>query len=211
MLDLTVARITAGLVFIAAVLGLALVGRSVISDRSRAPRVLAAREPARFTEPAWLGLTLVVQLWSLGVILLPAWFYGWPSGGDLPYGAFVQGVGLGLWFLGGGLALWAGRTLGRFMTPAIQISEGQPLVQGGPYARMRHPTYTANMMVAFGLGLAFLSPPLLAVAVVLAALARYRAGLEETLLRSPEAFGAAYEAYMARTGRFLPRGRGPGP
>ncbi len=211
MWDVTTARIVAGIVFLAAMLGVALLGRSVIGDRGPAPRIRAQRRPARFTEPAWLGLTLIVQLWSLGVVLVPTWFYGWPAGGDLPYGGIVQAVGLVLWFLGGGLVFWSGRALGRFMTPAIQVTEGQPLVQAGPYAWVRHPTYTANMMVAFGLGLAFLSLPLLAAAVVLAALARYRAGLEESLLQSPEAFGAAYGAYMARTGRFLPWGRRSGP
>jgi len=65
--------------------------------------------------------------------------------------------------------------------------------------------YTGNVTMALGLTLAYLSLPLFLLAIVLLATAVYRARLEERLLRSIEAFGPRYDAYMARTGRFLPR------
>ncbi len=204
MLDDRTVQIVGGLLFLAPIAGAAVLGRSALGPRGR---IVAARHPARGTEVLWLGTIGVAQLWTLGVALMPAWFYAWPSVGDFADSATVQALGVLLWFLAGGLAVWSFRTLGRFMTVSIRIVEGHRLVQEGPYARIRHPTYTAIVTLVVGLGLVFLSPPLWALALLLALLARYRAGLEEELLRSPQGFGPAYEAYMARTGRFLPRVR----
>ena len=59
--------------------------------------------------------------------------------------------------------------------------------------------------MALGQTFFFLSLPLALLTLMLTGLAYDRARLEESLLRSPEAFGATYDLYMARTGRFLPR------
>lgn len=207
MWDLGTAQVAAGVIFLATIAGAVFLSRAVYGTRLPSARVVARRDPARWTEVVWLAGTVVAQLWSLGVILLPAWFYGWPVRAAIPGVEGLQILGLGLWAAGGGLVAWSAQSLGRFMTPSIQVTEGHRLVQDGPYALMRHPTYTANVAVAVGLGLAFLSVPLLVLAVLMAALAWYRAGLEETLLASPQGFGPEYTAYMARTGRFLPRFR----
>lgn len=111
---------------------------------------------------------------------------------------------------GGGLGLWAVRTMGRQMTISIRLLEGHRLVQEGPYSVIRHPTYTAVLLFTLGLGLAFLDVPILLLWVLVVLLARYRARLEEDFLRSPEAFGEAYTSYTARTGRFLPKVRRSG-
>jgi protein-S-isoprenylcysteine O-methyltransferase Ste14 len=202
MLDPGTARIVGVVLFLAPVAGAAAFGRSVMAPRGA---TLAERDPARGTEALWLGTIGVAQLWTLGVVLMPAWFYAWPSLGDFPGSTVVQILGILLWLLAGGLAIWSFRALGRFMTVSIRVMEGHRLVQEGPYARIRHPTYTAVVTLVIGLGLALLSPPLLVLALLLVFLVRYRARLEEDLLRSPQGFGPAYEAYMARTGRFLPR------
>jgi len=91
------------------------------------------------------------------------------------------------------------------MTPAIQVQEGHQLLRTGPYRLIRHPVYTAIIAIALGQALLFLSAPAVLLALILFGLAEYRARLEEDLLRSPEAFGPTYDAYMTRTGRFLPR------
>lgn len=208
MLDAGTVRTVAAVFLILAAAGVAVLGRGVRGPRSK---VVASRAPVRGSEAAWLATTIVAQAWTLGVVLLPSWFYAWPSLGDFPEATAVQILGLILWVLGMGLAGWAVRVLGRFMTVTIQVTESQRLVQEGPYAWVRHPIYSANVTAAIGLGLLFLSPPLLAVAVVLAALAVYRARLEDEFLRSPAAFGDRYAAYSERTGRFLPRLRRSGP
>lgn len=202
MLDATTIQDVGAFLFVAPIAGAAGLGRAVLGPRRR---TLASRKPARGTEPLWLGVIGAAQLWALGVALDPTWFYVDLSLGNFPLSTLVQGLGLMLWILGAGLALCAFRTLGRFMMVSIQVSEGHRLIQEGPYAFVRHPTYTGVIIFVLGLALVFLSIPLLLAAVLVAGLARYRARIEEELLRSPEGFGAAYEAYMARTGRFLPR------
>lgn len=152
-----------------------------------------------------MGAIVLVQGWALGVLVLPTWFYAWPGLGNFPDSTDVQILGPLLWLAGMGLIAWATRTLGPFRVVAIQVTKGHRLVQEGPYAWIRHPIYTGNAAAALGLSLLYLSPPLLALAVLLTILAAYRGRLEDEFLRSPEAFGAEYEAYSTRTGRFLPR------
>jgi len=208
MLDATTVRIFAAALLVLAAGGVAALGRSVLGPRGK---VVASRHPIRGSEAAWLATTLAAQAWTAGVLALPGWFYAWPGIADFSEATALQVLGLALWLLGMGLAGWATRVLGRAMTVSIQVTEGQRLVQEGPYAWVRHPIYSANVTAALGLSLLFLSPPLLALVLVLAGLAWYRGQLEDEFLRSPQAFGDRYEAYSARTGRFLPRFRRSGP
>ena len=87
------------------------------------------------------------------------------------------------------------------MTPVIQVQEGHQLLQTGPFRYIRHPVYTAIVTGALGQTLLFLSPPLAFLTVLLACLAMYRARLEEALLSSPQAFGAAYASKNDRISR----------
>ena len=77
------------------------------------------------------------------------------------------------------------------------------LVTRGPYARVRHPSYTGLLMMFAALGVAFenyVSIALLLVPIVLA-LAR-RISVEERALAG--AFGDDWTAYEARTRRLVP-------
>ncbi len=208
MLDDGTVRIIAAALLALSAVGIAVLGRSVSRPRGV---VRASRSPARGTEALWLGATVLAQAWTLGVLVLPTWFYDWPGIGTLPGSTDLQLLGPLLWLLGMGLAAWATRTLGRFMTVSIQVTEGQTLVQQGPYAWIRHPIYTGNVAAAVGLAVLYLSPPLFVLAAVLGALASYRGRLEDAFLRSPQAFGERYEVYAQRTGRFLPRLRRSAP
>ncbi|HYM40723.1 MAG TPA: isoprenylcysteine carboxylmethyltransferase family protein [Thermoplasmata archaeon] len=208
MLDTATAQELGAFLFVAPIAGAAAFGRSLLGPRGR---TVAARAPARGTEALWLGTIGVAQLWTLAVALAPGWFYADLAVGGIPLSTGVQVTGLVLWGVAAGLAAWSFQSLGRFMTVSIRVTEGHELVQKGPYAHVRHPTYTAVVILVVGLALVFLSVPLLIAACVAALLARHRANLEEDLLRSPEGFGAAYDAYRACTGRFLPRLRRSGP
>ncbi len=205
MLDVNTVQTIAGLLLAGTLVGAGFLGYIVARSRGPMTAVRATRKPAAWAEIAWPLVTLVAQAWPIGVLLAPGWFYAWPALPDFSGAEIIQALGLGLWALGGLLALWAGRTLGRFLTPTIQVTQDHRLVREGPFRWIRHPTYTANLSISLGLALLFRSPLLLATFLGMAATAVHRARIEEDLLRSPEAFGAAYEAYMARTGRFLPR------
>ena len=170
-------------------------------------RVVATNPPFRGAQVIWVGGTVIVVLWGIAVLLAPMYAYHWPPFPDFVGSWIVQILGIGLTISGGALFFRAARSLGVQMTPSIQLRQGHELLQTGPYRYIRHPVYTAILLVAFGQTLFFLSPIVAAISVVLAAMATYRAGLEEALLSSPSGFGAAYTAYMARTGRFVPRFR----
>ena len=93
--------------------------------------------------------------------------------------------------------------LGRNWSLAIEMREGHGLVTHGVYAFVRHPMYAAMALSALSQPLlihnwiaGFLAIP------AFAALCVVRIPLEEAMLR--EHFGAAYDAYAARTRRIFP-------
>jgi len=190
---------------VGATFGSLALGRWGHSRLTQPVHVVARRPPAAGTHVAWIGGTFASVLWPLGVFFVPAYAYHWPAFPDFPESWVLQVFGILMAGSGGVLFARAARALGRHMTPAIQVQQGHQLVQEGPYRLIRHPVYTAIVTVALGQSLFLLSLPVFLLAVVLLALANYRASLEEDLLRSPSAFGGAYDAYMAKTGRFLPR------
>jgi protein-S-isoprenylcysteine O-methyltransferase Ste14 len=206
VLSLLVVQILAALSVASIVVGFALGHSMAPLPRARA-RVVARRESARGTEAAWVGGALVASFWSVGVLLVPEYAYHWPPFPDFPYSAVVQLLGFAVSLAGGLLFFAAVRALGRHMTPAIQLQEGHQLVQEGPYRYIRHPAYTAILTGAIGVSVLYLSTVLALLTVLLVGMAVYRARLEEDLLGSTEGFGATYQAYRARTGRFLPRVR----
>ncbi|MBS1985676.1 MAG: isoprenylcysteine carboxylmethyltransferase family protein [Bdellovibrionales bacterium] len=108
-----------------------------------------------------------------------------------------------VFFLGLGLRLWSVRTLGNFFTMEIGIRDGQSIIQIGPYARVRHPSYTGYLLILAGMGLAYESALAFAVPLTGAALFfRARMRDEEKMLLAH--FGETYGQYMQRTKRLLP-------
>jgi protein-S-isoprenylcysteine O-methyltransferase Ste14 len=206
MLSLFVVQVFAGVAVLAAVAGFALSHSLRRPQIPRAPRVVAKREPARWTEAVWVGGSLLATiLWPLGVLLAPSDAYDWPEVPSIPGTEYLQLLGFVVAFVGGALFVRSVQTLGKHMTVAIQVQEGHRLVQSGPYRYIRHPIYTAILVSGFSNALLYLSLPLALVTLLLVGIALYRVRLEEGLLGSSEGFGPEYSAYVARTGRFLPR------
>jgi protein-S-isoprenylcysteine O-methyltransferase Ste14 len=123
--------------------------------------------------------------------------------GRLPQGTLIAPLGLTLMVLGLSIRLWAILTLGDYYTYTLRVSEGQHLVDEGPYRAIRHPGYLGTLLTWIGLPLAlsnWLSATLVTAAIVLAYRARIPAE-EEMLI---ESFGDEYRDYMQRTARLLP-------
>ncbi len=59
-------------------------------------------------------------------------------------------LGTILKFLGWALLLWAGLSLGKNLTPLPKPKENASLITTGAFAWMRHPIYTALMLLTFG-------------------------------------------------------------
>jgi protein-S-isoprenylcysteine O-methyltransferase Ste14 len=112
-------------------------------------------------------------------------------------------AGLALMWAGFALRAWAVRSLGQFFRVEVTVAEGQRVVDSGPYAHLRHPSYTGLLVFYLGLGIALDSYLSIAAAVLLPlAAVVHRIGHEERMLRHE--FGEQYAAYSARTDRLVP-------
>ncbi len=121
----------------------------------------------------------------------------WTLDGDA-----VRWTGVILYVLGGAIRIWPVFVLGNRFSGLVAIQPGHTLVTTGLYRVVRNPSYLGMLMLSLGWALAFRSGVgvLLAVLTLVPLIARIRA--EEALLLSQ--FGAAYEAYRARTWRLVP-------
>ncbi len=168
-------------------------GERLMPDRAAVQREGRGMFAARVT------LFLMMAAWLVLYALYPPWM-GMLS---FPLPGWLRWVGFGLGLASVGLWTWTQAALGKHWSPQLQLRQDHHLVTGGPYARARHPLYTA--MMGFGAGLALLSANwvFLALAVLIVVGAFLRVPKEERMLL--ERFGADYRAYMQRTGRFLPK------
>lgn len=106
---------------------------------------------------------------------------------------------LGLWLF------WRSHAdLGRNWSVTLELATDHQLITQGVYRRIRHPMYAAFMVM--GVAQALLLENLIAGPAALVAvslLVILRVPNEERMMR--DAFGAAYDAYVRRTGALLPR------
>ena len=104
---------------------------------------------------------------------------------------------------GGALRRHCFRMLGDSFTYDVRVTPGQRIVERGAYRYVRHPSYTAGLLLVGGIGLALGNWMSLGIAIVLPALAySYRIAVEERAL--VETLGPAYDNYMKRTRRLIP-------
>jgi protein-S-isoprenylcysteine O-methyltransferase Ste14 len=114
---------------------------------------------------------------------------------------FVLGIALVL--AGSAVRWWAIRTLGRWFTYDVRVTQGQPVVQTGPYRWVRHPSYTGILLVLVGIGLTlgnWLSLVCIVVLPTVGLLRRIR--VEEAALVS--GIGEPYLRYAAGRPRLFP-------
>jgi protein-S-isoprenylcysteine O-methyltransferase Ste14 len=112
----------------------------------------------------------------------------------------LQAIGLVMYFLGAVWLIWTDRHLSRQFQGDLS---NRKMLTSGPYRFVRHPRYAGLLAshIAFSLTLASILAWGFALGWLLVNLRRVR--LEDAHLRN--LFGAEYEAYAARTARFLPR------
>jgi protein-S-isoprenylcysteine O-methyltransferase Ste14 len=134
---------------------------------------------------------------TAAAFLLPAWAI-WPERARLVYW-----VGLAVVVAGGLLRRHCWRMLGASFTGHIAVRPDQAVVERGAYRWVRHPSYTAGLLLQVGVGLALGNWASVALLVVPAAAAyAYRITLEERALM--ETLGERYRAYRQRTRRLVP-------
>ena len=172
-------------------------GERLMPDRQAVERegraTFAARVVIFFLLLAWLVLYAINPPWMEALsIPVPGW---------LRWAGFALGLAsLGFW-------TWTQIALGKQWSAQLQLREEHRLVTSGPYARIRHPLYTA--MFGYGAGLALVTAiwvfVVMAVAVIAGAVARVPR--EEQMMI--QEFGEEYQATMRRAGRFFPRIKRP--
>jgi protein-S-isoprenylcysteine O-methyltransferase Ste14 len=112
-------------------------------------------------------------------------------------------VGVSLILLGSLLRRYCFRTLGEYFTGDVRARSDQPVIQTGPYRLVRHPSYTAGMMMFTGIGLALGSwASFLLLLAGSASTYWYRVTIEERALA--ETIGEPYRDFMKTRKRFIP-------
>jgi protein-S-isoprenylcysteine O-methyltransferase len=160
-----------------------------------------SREGSVSRDRGSLRLLWVVILVSIGLAHAAA--YAVPQADSLLLHR-LRHAGLALVVLGLALRWYAILHLGRFFTVNVAIAQGQRVVETGPYALVRHPSYAGALAAFLGLGICtenWLALGALVLPITAAFLRRM--AIEEAALL--EAFGEDYRAYCGRTKRLLPR------
>lgn len=133
-------------------------------------------------------------------VVRPDWI-GWAQ---LPFPAWLRWFGVSAALLGFVLLQWAQVTLGRNWSDTPRMIRGQALVTSGPYRWIRHPIYTAFLLI-LGATLFISANWLIGFSwtgmTALEILSRIE--FEERLML--EYFGDQYRQYMNQTGRLLPK------
>lgn len=93
-------------------------------------------------------------------------------------------------------------TLGKYFARDLGVHREKELVTSGLYARVRHPSYTGEIISFLGVGVVFWHfPASFFVTLFPAAAFIYRAMVEEKMLL--EEFGQEYEKYRQKTRMFI--------
>ena len=116
-----------------------------------------------------------------------------------------------VWFFIGVLGLVSGsllrrhcfQTLGTFFTGAVTIQAGHRVIDVGAYRWVRHPSYSAALLIIVGIGLSLGNWLSVAVPLLVAFLAySFRAHVEEQALLT--SLGPPYAQFMKTRKRFVP-------
>jgi protein-S-isoprenylcysteine O-methyltransferase Ste14 len=137
-----------------------------------------------------------------GVLMLPLGRSVAP-GAAIGGGVWPFALGVVLCWLGLLLRWWSFVTLGKYFTVVLGTSDDQPVVTRGPYRLLRHPSYTALLLIFAGIGLMVGNWVSAAGAVGLLLIAvLYRVRIEERSLNA--ALGDRYREYAATRARLIP-------
>ena len=170
-----------------------------VRKHGKEENTLKQREEGLASKIAGL-LGLVGFITVTGYAIKPVWL-SWAA---LPLPLWLRWIGIGIALLGFALLQWAQTTLGKSWSDTPRMIKGQSLITSGPYQFIRHPIYTAFLLILGStlfisanwlIGSAWLGMALLELAS--------RIRFEEGLML--EYFGDQYREYMKRTGRLLPK------
>jgi protein-S-isoprenylcysteine O-methyltransferase Ste14 len=128
----------------------------------------------------------------------------WLAFANLAFPLWLRWLGVGIALVGFALLQWAQVTLANSWSDTPRMMKEQTLITNGPYRTIRHPIYTAFILI-LGSTLFVSSNWLLGLCwagmTILEVVSRIR--FEESLM--VEYFGEQYRDYMKKTGRLFPK------
>ena len=128
----------------------------------------------------------------------------WLEFASLSFPAWLRWLGLGLALVGFALLQWSQVTLANSWSDTPRMMKEQTLITSGPYRTIRHPIYTAFLLI-LGSTLFISSNWLIGLCwagmTILEVISRI--SFEESLML--EFFGEQYREYMKKTGRLFPK------
>ena len=152
-------------------------------------------------------MRLLIVVWPYALVFWTVFVWAfnapflWPSAA-LPFSMACFWFGIAALMSGSLLRRHCWRMLGKSFSGAVIVRASQPIVDRGAYRLVRHPSYSAGVLMFLGIGLA--TGNWISVVVIVAASAAsyaYRVAVEGALLAT---LGDPYAAYMRRTKRFIP-------
>jgi protein-S-isoprenylcysteine O-methyltransferase Ste14 len=167
-------------------------------SRSNDDTLKKREEPSASKIAGVLGLAGL--LGSAVFIIRPAWLT-WAS---IPLSLPFRWAGVGAALGGFVLLQWAQHALGSNWSDAPRMMKSQVLVTSGPYRWIRHPIYTAFLLILSATGLITANWLIACSFIGMTGLEiASRIKYEESLMI--EYYGAEYLHYMKRTGKILPK------
>jgi protein-S-isoprenylcysteine O-methyltransferase Ste14 len=157
------------------------------------------RLPAEMDAGSLRFILIVGRLALLAALVLA---FAMPAASVSARGA-LYALGVALIVAGGLLRRHCFRMLGAQFTGAVVVTPDQAVIERGAYRWVRHPSYTAGMLIMTGVGLALGNwGSLLVLVPATTAAYAYRVVVEERALTAVQ--GEKYREYMRRTKRFIP-------
>ncbi len=171
--------------------------------RRAGERVMPDRQAIEREGRAMFAVRVLMFFLLLAWMVLYAIYPPWMEVLSIPFPDWLRWVGFALGLASLGFWTWTQVALGKEWSPQLQLREGHHLVTTGPYARTRHPLYTA--MIGYGTSLALVTANWVFVVFAVVAIAGLFARVPREEQMMIEEFGEEYRAYMQRTGRFFPK------
>lgn len=145
-------------------------------------------------------------LGMIGFVALLAYLINpvWLRWAHLSFPPWLRWTGVGMAILGFALLQWAQFTLANSWSDTPRMMKGQTLITSGPYRFIRHPIYSAFLLILGStlfissnwlIGLCFAGMTIIEIIS--------RIAFEGTIML--EYFGDQYRQYMKGTGRLFPR------
>jgi protein-S-isoprenylcysteine O-methyltransferase Ste14 len=147
-----------------------------------------------------IGVAMVVVLFTWGrlrrhgMIRVPEYWWGYSLAAGL-LGALLTVLGLAL-------AIWARNVIGRNWSATVVFKENHELIERGPYAYVRHPIYSALLLMILGTAVASGAPEWFVILGVAFVMLLVKARMEERMMTRH--FPAAYPAYKRRVKALIP-------